>query len=290
MPELPEVETVRKGLASLVLNRKISTVDVYWDRIISGPIHSEEFSGLLTGETINTIERRGKYLIFLLDHWAMVSHLRMEGKYEMVAFEESLKKHTHVVFHFTDGHDLRYLDVRKFGRMTLVPLGEQYEVTGLKDLGPEPFQETFEQKKFADLLSQKNKAIKPLLLDQSIVAGLGNIYVDEALFMARIHPLRPASSLGVSEARKLHESIISVIALAVEAGGTTVRSYQNALSQAGTFQVKLNVYGKRHLPCVHCGTPIEKLKVAQRGTHICPKCQILTPKNCKPILKKEVTR
>ncbi|SIO05044.1 DNA-(apurinic or apyrimidinic site) lyase [Carnobacterium alterfunditum] len=275
MPELPEVETVRKGLEKLVSGASIKSVDVYWDRIISGSIASSEFKQLLTGEKIIGFDRRGKYIIFHFRQWAMVSHLRMEGKYEVEDSSKPLKKHTHVVFHLADGRDLRYLDVRKFGRMTLVPLGEEISMTGIRLLGPEPTEETFDETTFYNNLQTKKRAIKPLLLDQKIVAGLGNIYVDEALFLAKIHPLRIANSLKKDEVSQLHKAIIKVLGDAVEAGGTTIRSYQNALGEAGTFQVNLSVYGKKGIPCIHCGTPIEKIKVAQRGTHFCSKCQRL---------------
>lgn len=275
MPELPEVETVKKGLVQLVKGSIITGVDVYWDRIISGDIRSQEFSEYLIDETLVDIERRGKYLIFLFEQWAMVSHLRMEGKYEVVPTQTPLKKHTHVIFHLKDGRDLRYLDVRKFGRMTLVPLGEQNNVAGLKTLGPEPLPETFILAEFQKTLQQKKRAIKPLLLDQKVVAGLGNIYVDEALFKANIHPLRGADTLSLKEMQHLHQAIIQVLGNAVAAGGTTIRTYKNALGEAGSFQVELHVYGKTNEPCILCGTPIQKLKVAQRGTHICPNCQQL---------------
>ena len=275
VPELPEVETVRKGLEQLVLGATIKSVDVYWDRIISGSIESSEFKQLLLGETIKEFDRRGKYIIFRFEHWALVSHLRMEGKYEVEESAAPLKKHTHVVFHLTDGRDLRYLDVRKFGRMTLVPLGKEFSMTGIKLLGPEPTEETFDEKTFYKTLQTKKRAVKPLLLDQTVVAGLGNIYVDEALFEANIHPMRTANSLTKNEVSQLHKAIIQVLGDAVIAGGTTIRSYQNALGEAGTFQVKLSVYGKKGMPCVRCNTPIEKIKVAQRGTHFCPNCQRL---------------
>lgn len=275
MPELPEVETVRKGLEKLVLKATIESVDVYWDRIISGPIEPTEFKHILMGEKIIEFDRRGKYIIIRFKQWALVSHLRMEGKYEVEESSAPLKKHTHVVFHLADGRDLRYLDVRKFGRMTLVPIGEEFTATGIKLLGPEPTVETFDEAIFYKTLQTKKRAIKPLLLDQKIVAGLGNIYVDEALFLAKIHPLRTANSLRKIEVSQLHEAIIKVLGDAVEAGGTTIRTYQNALGEAGSFQVKLSVYGKKGLPCVRCGTPIEKIKVAQRGTHFCPNCQQL---------------
>ena len=275
MPELPEVETVRKGLEKLVSEVTIESVDVYWDRIISGPIETTEFKRILMGEKIMEFDRRGKYIIIRFKQWALVSHLRMEGKYEVAESSAPLKKHTHVVFHLADGRDLRYLDVRKFGRMTLVPIGEELTATGIRLLGPEPTIEAFDEAIFYKTLQTKKRAIKPLLLDQKIVAGLGNIYVDEALFLAKIHPLRTANSLQKNEVSLLHEAIIKVLGDAVEAGGTTIRTYQNALGEAGSFQVKLSVYGKTGLPCVRCGTPIEKIKVAQRGTHFCPNCQRL---------------
>lgn len=282
MPELPEVETVRQGLLKLVKGSKITGVDVYWERIIAGEIHSEDFIFQLIGNRLLDVGRRGKYLIFYFDHWNMVSHLRMEGKYEVTDTIEPLKKHTHVVFHLSDGRDLRYLDVRKFGKMILVPKGEEFNVAGLKTIGPEPIPETFDLALFKRTLKQKSRAIKPLLLDQKVVAGLGNIYVDESLFKAKIHPLRPANSLKSKEVEQLHKAIIDVLEQAVLAGGTTIRSYKNALGEAGNFQVELHVYAKTNEPCVYCGTPIQKIKVAQRGTHICTNCQKLTKKNSLP--------
>ncbi|WP_414839931.1 DNA-formamidopyrimidine glycosylase [Carnobacterium sp. TMP28] len=282
MPELPEVETVRQGLLNLVKETTIIGVDVYWDRIISGDIHSEDFISQLIGARLIDIKRRGKYLLFDFGHLVMISHLRMEGKYEVSDTNESLKKHTHVVFHLSDGRDLRYLDVRKFGRMTLVPKGEEFTVAGLKTIGPEPVPETFDLTLFKKILKQKSRAIKPLLLEQKVVAGLGNIYVDEALFEAKIHPLRPAHSLKPKEVEGLHRAIIEVLKKAVLAGGTTIRTYKNALGEMGSFQVELHVYGKTNEPCTNCGAPIQKIKVAQRGTHICTNCQKLTTENCVP--------
>ncbi|MGY3777529.1 DNA-formamidopyrimidine glycosylase [Isobaculum melis] len=278
MPELPEVETVRKGLVHLVKGSKIQAVDVYWDNIITPATEVMQFKEQLQGQTIQDVKRRGKYLIFLFDDLAMISHLRMEGKYEVEETNTPLKKHTHVVFHLTDGRDLRYLDVRKFGRMQLVPLATAMEAGGLKNLGPEPLPDTFLLKDFIAYLATRSRPVKPLLLEQKVVVGLGNIYVDEALFEAKIHPLRPADSLTKAEAKKLRLAIIDVLGRAVEAGGTTIRTYQNALGEAGKFQVALNVYGQTGAPCPRCGTPIEKIKVAQRGTHLCPHCQKLPMK------------
>ncbi|SFH71157.1 DNA-formamidopyrimidine glycosylase [Pisciglobus halotolerans] len=273
MPELPEVETTRKGLMQLVQGAKIKSVDVYWPRIIAGEKTEDDFSIALENETIHQIGRRGKFLLFYLDHWTLISHLRMEGKYEVVSSEEPLKVHSHVVFHLEDGRDLRYLDVRKFGRMALVPLNKENDYPGIQKLGPEPTKEKFDLNLFKTNLKKHKKAIKPLLLDQTLVTGLGNIYVDEALFEAKIHPLRAANQLSDEEIRSLHQAIISVLGRAVEAGGTTIRTYKNALGEAGKFQLALKVYGQTGEPCPTCGRPIKKMTVAQRGTHFCAYCQ-----------------
>lgn len=273
MPELPEVETIRLGLNKLISKAVITSVDVYWNRMITPPFSSEKFKQVLKGEKIHTVERRGKYLIFILDHWAMVSHLRMEGKYEVVAKNNEYKKHTHVVFHLADGRDLRYMDVRKFGRFTLLPIDKQNEFEPFKKLGPEPRPENFNVTYFHEKLSKTKRAIKPVILDQTVVAGVGNIYADESLFLAKINPQKPANTLNKEETIALHAAIIDVIQHAVERGGSTIRSYVNTLGEAGSFQQELNVYGRAGEPCQRCGTPIKKIKLAQRGTHFCPNCQ-----------------
>lgn len=274
MPELPEVEAVRTGLEQLIVGKEISQVDVFWPRIIENP-EAELFKVKLIGEKIEAIRRRGKFLIIQLTHYELVSHLRMEGKYEFHQQDDELAKHTHVTFDFTDGSQLRYLDVRKFGRMTLLPKGLASEYSGILKLGPEPVPESFFLNEFGVGLKKSNKAIKPLLLDQKLVTGLGNIYVDEALYESRIHPEQPASTLTPKEVKALYQAIIDVLGRAVEAGGTTIRTYKNALGEAGKFQVSLNVYGQTGVACPRCGTAIIKTKVAQRGTHYCPECQIL---------------
>lgn len=273
MPELPEVETVRKGLVHLVKGKTIESVDVRWPRIIESP-EVELFQNNLVGQTIEDIQRRGKFLIFKLTNFDMISHLRMEGKYGFDTDQQDvIDKHTHVIFHFTDHSRLFYNDVRKFGRMVLVLKNESSEYKGIKQLGPEPRPDVFYLETFQEKLKRSSKAIKPLLLDQKLVTGLGNIYVDEALWEAQVHPETPANVLDDGETNRLHQAIIDVLARAVEAGGTTIRSYANALGEAGTFQVALNAYGQTNLPCPRCQTPIVKTKVAQRGTHYCPTCQ-----------------
>ena len=274
MPELPEVETVRRGLEKLVKNKKINNVQVLWPRIIEQP-EVPIFEATLIGETIESIGRRGKFLIFHLSHYEMISHLRMEGKYQYFKKEEPIDKHTHVIFSFEDGSQLRYHDVRKFGRMTIVEKGASNTYKGILKLGPEPLPDLFLLKDFTLGLQKSHKAIKPLLLDQKLVTGLGNIYVDEALWEAKIHPEQPADSLRPKEIKLLRQAIIDVLSRAVEAGGTTIRSYLNALGESGSFQVALHVYGQTGEACVRCQTPIVKTKVAQRGTHYCPTCQKL---------------
>ncbi|MEI5995363.1 DNA-formamidopyrimidine glycosylase [Candidatus Enterococcus mansonii] len=278
MPELPEVETVRKGLEQLVVGKTIKEVTVLWPRIIEAP-ESEMFAQHLIGQTIEKMERRGKFLIFKLTNYDLISHLRMEGKYETHDVEDERAKHTHVIFTFTDETELRYLDVRKFGRMVLVEKNQGNAYKGILALGPEPIPSEFKLPEFRKGLKKHHKAIKPLLLDQRLVTGLGNIYVDEALWEAKIHPEQPADTLKPKEVERLYYAIIDVLGRAVEAGGTTIRSYLNALGEAGTFQISLNVYGQKDKPCPRCATPIKKIKVAQRGTHFCPKCQTLKVRN-----------
>lgn len=274
MPELPEVETVRRGLVSLVIGKTIRKVDVLWPKIIEAP-EVDEFRNDLVGETIENISRRGKYLIFHFTHYDMVSHLRMEGKYEFFSEATPLDKHSHVRFIFTDGSELIYNDVRKFGRMSLMRKDTGLLYKGIQQLGPEPTEENFDLVEFEKRLKKAHTMIKPLLLNQKIVAGLGNIYVDEVLWLSKIHPEQPANTLTSAEIEVLHQAIIAVITKAKEAGGTTIRTYLNALGEAGHFQQELNVYGQTGIPCPRCGTPIAKTKVAQRGTHYCPHCQQL---------------
>ncbi len=274
MPELPEVETVRKGLERLVVGKTIDAVTVLWPRIIELP-EVPLFQAFLSGQEIIGVQRRGKFLILKLTDFDLVSHLRMEGKYEYFPSAQTAiqDKHTHVIFQMQDGSQLQYRDVRKFGRMALVPKNQSSKYKGIQQLGPEPLSHDFDKIAFQEALKKKTMAIKPLLLNQKIVVGLGNIYVDESLWLASIHPERLASSLTERETSLLYERIIAVLGQAVEAGGTTIRTYANALGEAGTFQVSLQVYGQTGQPCTRCQTPIQKIKVAQRGTHFCPTCQ-----------------
>ncbi|MCD2256658.1 DNA-formamidopyrimidine glycosylase [Agrilactobacillus fermenti] len=274
MPELPEVETVRRGLKALVVGKKIVDVQVLWPKIVTND--SEEFKQQLAGRTIEAIDRRGKYLLFRLSgHLTMVSHLRMEGRYFLNQSDEPVTKHTHVIIAFTDRTQLRYADVRKFGRMTLLKTGQENQLSGIHALGPEPLSPDFQVADFYQRLQKHKKNIKAVLLDQHTVAGLGNIYCDEVLWLSKIHPLLPANRVTFTQAQSLHAAIQAELKKAVAAGGTTIRSYVDANGDSGHFQFNLHVYGREGQPCERCGALIQKIKVGGRGTHFCPQEQVL---------------
>lgn len=273
MPELPEVETVRRTLAELVTGKKIKNVSVFWPKMVKLPDEVEEFKLSLQDEVIENVDRRGKFLILNTDHFSLVSHLRMEGRYGLFSGKEPVEKHTHVIFHFEDETELRYKDVRKFGTMHLFAKGEESLHLPLSQLGPEPFSPDFTVAYLTGKLSKTERAVKAVLLDQTVLVGLGNIYVDEALFRSGIHPARKAKSIKKNEMKKLHKEIIDTLGEAVEQGGSTIRSYVNSQGQIGMFQQQLFVYGRKNEECRNCGKPIEKNVTAGRGTHFCPSCQ-----------------
>ncbi|XXM71011.1 DNA-formamidopyrimidine glycosylase [Lysinibacillus sphaericus] len=273
MPELPEVETVRRTLELLVIGKKIKDVSLFWPKMIKHPEDTEEFVQALRGQEILEMKRRGKFLIFYMNELSLVSHLRMEGKYGLCHEEDPVEKHTHVIFHFTDGTELRYRDVRKFGTMHLFKKGEELLHRPLIQLGAEPFDKEFTVHYLQQKLKKTERIVKAALLDQSVMVGLGNIYVDEALFRAGIHPDRKAKSLTKEEVNGLHRMIIETLKEAVEMGGSTIRSYVNSQGQMGMFQQNLFVYSRKDEDCRVCGTPVEKKVSAGRGTHYCPRCQ-----------------
>lgn len=274
MPELPEVETVRQGLTQLVKDSQIVSVDVLYPKMIN--VSPEDFNATLQGQTIERIDRRGKYLLFRISNgYTIISHLRMEGKYDVEPEGETISKHTHIIFHLADGRELRYNDTRKFGRMNLVKTGTEFEVAGLQTIGPEPTEADLSLDYMLDIFKRGRRQVKPFLLDQSNIAGLGNIYVDEVLWMSKIHPLQPVNEIPEAQIADLRANIIDEIERAIAGHGTTVHSYSNAYGEAGSFQNYLQVYGRKGEPCLRCGTTIEKIKVAQRGTSFCPYCQQL---------------
>jgi formamidopyrimidine-DNA glycosylase len=261
MPELPEVETVVRGLRNTILNETIVDLEVPWEKAFS-PIESYDD---LVGQCVMSIQRRAKYILIHLEKGSLVVHLRMTGKLTPV-FPE---KHVTVILHFRSGNSLFFQDMRKFGRMEYTLNPESH----LAHLGPEPLAEDFTASAFYKLLHKKKRLIKPLLLDQTFVAGLGNIYVDEALFQAGIQPLSLASSIPRKPAERLHSAIQSILLASIEAQGTTVINFSHGSQQTGSYQQNLKVYGRGKQPCFFCDGEIEKIKVGQRGTHYCPRCQ-----------------
>ncbi|MBI0110704.1 MULTISPECIES: bifunctional DNA-formamidopyrimidine glycosylase/DNA-(apurinic or apyrimidinic site) lyase [Lactobacillus] len=274
MPEMPEVETVRRTLLPLIKGKTIKEVTVWYPKIITGD--AKEFKQQLVGKKITTIDRYAKYLLIRLSgNLTVVSHLRMEGKYRLVKINTKKDKHDHVQIVFSDNSALRYNDVRKFGRMQLIKTGTEKEKTGISKLGAEPNSAAFTVSYLQNGLARKKKNIKNTLLDQSVVAGLGNIYVDEVLWETKIHPLSQANTIPAEKVAQLHDNINSLIELAIAERGTTIHTYLDANGKTGGFQKMLQVYGHKGEPCVRCGTPLEKIKVNGRGTTFCPKCQVI---------------
>jgi len=272
MPELPEVETVRKTLKRLILQKRIRDVDVFYDKMIRG-YEVEEFRQKVIGRTFLDIQRRGKYLIFMLDDVALISHLRMEGKYFIKNADEPKDKHEHVIFYFEDGDTLRYHDTRKFGTFDLCQLEDIYTKSVVSKLGFEPWDKDMNVSYLREKFSSKSIAIKTALLDQNIITGLGNIYVNEVLFLSKLNPTKSANSLTNKDLKNIIENSKKVLEKAIELGGTTIRSYTDSLGVTGRFQNELHVHDKENEPCDGCGTTIRKVKVNGRGTYYCPKCQ-----------------
>lgn len=268
MPELPEVETVKNTLKKQVLNKIIDTCFIYWDNIIACP-SAEEFKKKLENQKIIDIKRRGKWLMFELDDFYLLSHLRMEGKYFIRKIEDERNKHEHVVFTFKDETELRYHDTRKFGKMYLLDKTNAFNEKPLNELGLEPWDKDLS----ANYLREKfhKKPIKTELLDQSIIVGIGNIYADEVLFLSKIHPLTLANKLTDSDYENIINATKKTLEKAIELGGTTVKSYTSSEGVHGRFQNELLVHTKEI--CPKCNTKIEKIKVGGRGTYYCPNCQ-----------------
>lgn len=269
MPELPEVETVKNSLKQLVLNEKIVSVKVFYDKIIKN-LSQEEFVLKLENQTILDIERLGKYLIFILDDYYLISHLRMEGKYYL-SHDEEINKHEHIIFYFNN-KNLRYQDTRKFGTMYLYEKSiDIYIEKPLNSVGLEPFNNKLTVSYLKDKFKRTNRPIKTTLLDQTIIAGLGNIYVDEVLFLSRLKPTTPTSSLTDEQIKLIIDSSIIVLNKAIKLGGTTIRSFTVNHDISGRFQNELLVHTKKVCPI--CNGPVLKIRVGGRGTYYCENCQ-----------------
>lgn len=270
MPELPEVETVKETLKRQVLHKVIKNVNVYYPNIIVYPT-STEFIKKLENEEIHSIKRRGKWLIFELTHYDLLSHLRMEGKYFIRDKKDKKINHEHVCFEFKDNSTLRYLDTRKFGRMYLYPKDKTYIEKPLCELGMEPFDSNLNEKYLKEKFKNKTIPIKTTLLDQSIITGIGNIYADEVLFLSKINPLKKSNECTKKDRENIIKNTKEVLEKAIKKGGTTIRSYTSAEGVHGLFQNELNVHGKDICPI--CNQKIEKIRIGGRGTYYCPKCQ-----------------
>ncbi|MBE3595616.1 MAG: bifunctional DNA-formamidopyrimidine glycosylase/DNA-(apurinic or apyrimidinic site) lyase [Hydrogenibacillus sp.] len=274
MPELPEVETVRRALARMIVGTRIARVHVRLPRLIRTPSDPVAFAERLAGRTFAGIGRHGKYLLFAVPPFVLVSHMRMEGKYDVVPSGTPDLAHTHIAFELDDGRALKYRDVRQFGTFDLVDEERIDRLPLLRTLGPDALDPALDAEAFyAILKGRPRRAIKALLLDQTVIAGLGNIYTDEALFRARIHPRTPAGAISPVKAQKLHAAVREVLEAGIESGGASVRSYRGPQEALGYFQLNIQVYGRKDQPCPRCGTPIVRTVVAGRGTHLCPKCQ-----------------
>ena len=274
MPELPEVETITRELRPALTGRTIRAADVYWERSVVPP-DGAAFARQIAGRSVTKIGRRGKWIVIALDNEdTLLIHLRMTGQLMTLSDPETfLPRHTRVFFTLDDGKRLIFQDQRKFGRLVLT--SDPHSVLGT--LGLEPLAENFTVEQLGVLLAGRRRRIKPLLLDQHFLAGLGNIYTDEALWQAGIHPLQPANTLTPDETARLHDAIRAVLRTAIAHGGTTLpdATYRQLDGRPGAHGESLAVYGRAGQACPRCGAEITRLRVAQRGTSICPVCQVL---------------
>lgn len=281
MPELPEVETVRRGLNRVTLNRPITGGAVLLARTIAYPSTETDFWAGLTGTQLQTWQRRGKYLLGQLVDAAgqpagyLGVHLRMTGQLLWVEPTLPVPTHCRVRIFLGENHELRYIDQRTFGRLWWVPPGQAPEtvITGLQALGPEPFDEAFSPAYLRQKLARSQRPIKNALLDQALVAGIGNIYADEALFLSGLRPTTLAAKISAPRLKTLHQAIRDVLTTSIESGGTTFSDYRDIYGINGNYGGVAWVYDREGLPCRTCQTPIQRLKLAGRSAHYCPRCQ-----------------
>ncbi|MEY2469010.1 MAG: formamidopyrimidine-DNA glycosylase [Actinomycetota bacterium] len=276
MPELPEVETVRRDLEPRLRGRRVVNVAVTHVRSVRRQPHAD-FVFALRGRTITSVRRHGKFLFAELDGSdALVAHLRMSGQLRIASRGDELIKHTHVVISLDNGEELRFVDPRTFGEMFVDKLDDDRPVA-LRDLGPDAMDPRLSARALHHRLTagRRVSTIKAALLDQRALAGVGNIYADEVLFASGLHPKRPAAFLGLDEAKVLRSQLRRILKAAISARGTSFKDegYVDAYGQLGGYSARHKVYGRDGQPCPRCGTPIEKSVIAQRGTHFCPTCQ-----------------
>lgn len=270
MPELPEVETVVRGLREPLIGRRIERMWHDWAPTIHSPAPTE-FAARLAGQRVRGLNRRGKYILIALEHDTLVIHLKMSGRLYVSAAgeEQEADRWVHVRFDLDNERQLRFSDMRKFGRVYLTADVERL----LSHLGPEPFSEDFTLAWFRAGMRGRKRAIKPLLLEQAFVAGLGNIYADEALFRAGLHPATRVDLLTEADSQLLHQTIRDALMAGIRHEGASINWYRKPDGGKGESQNHFYVYGRTTLPCRRCGTAINKIRLAQRGTHFCPQCQ-----------------
>jgi formamidopyrimidine-DNA glycosylase len=273
MPELPEVETIREQLEPLVRGRRIERAEIR-DPRLTRPLDPDAVARALEGERVTALERRGKYLIFRFESGrSLLIHLRMTGNVRATTHRASDgDPHERAVVSLDDGSDISYRDVRRFGTWLLVDDAD-LEPYLAERIGSEPLETAFGRAALAGRLAGRRAPIKAALLDQRTVAGLGNIYADEALWRARIHPLRPAGELDRDEIARLHRGVREALRMGIARQGATLRDYATPDGGRGAMQHEFKVYGRAGEPCPRCGTPIEKIRAAGRGTSYCPVCQ-----------------
>lgn len=270
MPELPEVETVRRGIAPQIIGQRVVQVVIHQAHL-RWPI-PPEITTAWVGQVIERVERRAKYLLLCSAGGTAILHLGMTGKLQVVAADAPLQKHDHLEVYLSNGRVLRFNDSRRFGCLlwtTSAP--EQHPL--LVKLGVEPLEAAFDGQWLAERAKRRSIAVKPFIMDQQVVVGVGNIYASEALFAARISPRRSAQQVTLAEYQLLVAAIRKILSAAIEEGGSTVRDFVGGCGERGAFQEQLLVYDRYHQPCRSCGTLIERIRQGQRSTYYCPQCQ-----------------
>ncbi len=272
MPEKPEVITVARKLEKRLIGRTIQSMEIYHDNMIDYPT-PKEIKERIKNETIHEITTRGKWIVMTLDNYYLLFHLRMEGKFFFRNKSDERNKHEHVIFNLDNDLQLRFADVRKFGKVMLIEKDKIYTMKPYTELGLEPWDKDLTSTYLKEKYNRKTLPIKSVLLDQSIITGIGNIYADEILFLSRINPLTRACDLTDKNRKDIIFNTIKVLDKAIEEGGTTIRSYTSEEGVTGLFQNNLCVHQREKEECRVCKTPIIKIKVGGRGTYFCPKCQ-----------------
>lgn len=270
MPELPEVETIKRQLSRKIKGKKIKDVEVRLPKLVKYPL--EKFKKLVKGAKIVGLRRRGKLVfIELSSGYFLVIHLKLSGQ---LIFNSGEGKHTHVIYHFTDGSHLIHNDLRRFGFIKVVPKDELDNFIQAQRLGPEPLEKSFTLKKFKELLAKRKKSkIKLILMDQSFLVGVGNIYANEILFSAGVLPTREVGKLTSQEIQKIYQGIKRILTLAIQKKGSSDRDYVDASGKKGRYMELIKVYRREGEACLKCNTKVKRLKMGSRSAYFCPKCQ-----------------